>query len=75
MKNTAGPTVTTASFKPLPKITLLSAVDGQTGNTVTITGTNLTDDLGVAFGTFHTSHGLTLTPATSLTGFDTAPEL
>jgi hypothetical protein len=55
VKNVSGPAVTTASFKPLPKITSLDAYDGQTLNTVVITGTNLTGVTGVKFGTTHAS--------------------
>ena len=53
--NTARAHPTTPSFKPLPAITSLSVVDGQAGDNVTVTGTNLLGATTVKFGTATTT--------------------
>jgi IPT/TIG domain len=52
---------TVAVFKPLPKISSLSIVDGPAGVHVTITGTNLSGATTVKFGTITATFG-TVTP-------------
>jgi hypothetical protein len=56
-----------ASFSPLPKITLLSAVDGIPTDSVHVTGTNLLGASAVKFGTVAAG----APSGVSATGFDT----